>query len=236
MADAAAVVATPPAAAPVVAAGSTVSSTAPAGTVTAPPVQGAVKADAATPSGLPSLLDPIKPPEAAKEPAKVEQPKPADFSKLEMPKDSLLPATHKEKIAAFASKHSLSPEQAQEVIKQQSADFKEYVDSQVKAYEGVKTGWADALKAHPKYGGERLAETNKGATEVLNRFAPPSLMKALQESGFAYRVDVVEMLDNIYQTMKPDKMVAPGAKTQASTLDNSDQARAKRLFPNSHHV
>jgi len=194
---------------------------------------------AATPAPAPTLLDPIKP-EAAKADATKEAPKTEpvkhDYSKLEMPKDSLLPATHKEKIAAFASKHSLSPEVAQELANAQSAELKQYVDSQVKAYEGVKQKWADELKANPKFGGDRLAEYNKGATEVLNKYGSPALMKMLQESGYAYKVEVAELLSNIYAAMKPDKMVMPGANGAGPARDMSPDAVAKRMFNKSQHV
>lgn len=195
----------------------------------------------ATTTTPPTLLDGIIPKteaaktEPAKEAAKVESVK-HDYSKLEIPKDSLLSATHKEKIAAFASKHSLSPDVAQEVLKQQSADLKEYVDSQVKAYEGVKQKWADELKADPRFAGDKLAEYNKGATEVLNKYGSPELMQMLQESGYAYKKEVASLLSNIYAAMKPDKMVLPGAKSTAPAQDMSPEAMAKRMFPKSNHV
>lgn len=218
-------------------------STAPAATVT--PAATPVPTQTTSTGG--TLLDALKPQEPAKadaakaDPAKADPAKPAevakaDYSKLEMPKDSLLPATHKEKIAAFASKHSLSPEVAQEVLKSQSADLKEYVDSQVKAYDGLKQTWVDALKAHPKFGGDKLAEYNKGATEVLNKYGSPELMKMLQESGYAYKVEVAELLSNISNAMKPDKMVAPGAGAGAGGKDMSMDAIAKRMFNKSNHV
>lgn len=231
------------------------SATMPAGVAFTPPVETA-KPAAAAPAATqppaqaappaPTLLDGVLPvakpaaeapkPEATKEVPKAEPPKPADYSKLEVPKDSLLPATHKEKIAAFASKHSLSPEVAQEVLKQQSMDIKEYVDTQVKAYEDTKKSWADALKAHPKFSGDQLAEYNRGATEVLNKYGTPELMKSLQESGFAYRVEVAQFLSNIWSAMRSDKMVLPGTKTAPNAQDQSPEAMAKRMFPNSKHV
>ena len=211
--------------------------------VAKPAVPAPAKAEPATPTLLdgvvPKAGEPVKPEAPKAEPVKdapKTEPVKADYSKLEVPKDSLFPATHKEKIAAFASKHSLSPEVAQEVMKQQSQDLKEYVDTQVKGYEATKQKWADELKAHPKFGGDQLAAYNQGATEVLNKYGTPELMKSLQETGFAYKVEVAQFLSNIWNAMKPDKMVAPGTRNSPGQADMSQEAVAKRMFPKSNHV
>lgn len=200
---------------------------APAPTVPTPaaPVTGTPAAADAKPA---TLLGDLKPADAKAEPAK-----PVEIKyDLKAPEKSLLPATHAEKIVSLAKERGLSNEQAQAVYDAESAHFKEYIDAAVKAEEAKIAGWKDELTRNPKFAGEKLAEFNAGATEVINKYGSPGLLKLLQESGYAYKTEVAEFLQKIHTAMRPDKIAAPGAPAaKPGERDNSHEAVAARMFP-----
>lgn len=181
-----------------------------------------------------SLLGDMPKTEPAKADAtKAEPVKPAEIKyELKMPDKSLLPATHTEKIASFAKERGLSNEHAQAVLDMQSEHLKEYVDANVKAYNDRINGWTEELKVHPKFGGDKLPELDRGATEVLNKYGPKGLIEEFQASGYSRNPKVMELLWNIHQAMKPDKIVQPGAPAaKPGERDNSYDAVAERMFP-----
>lgn len=198
----------------------------PAAPVAATPAAPTVPTSPVTPPAVdtktPTLLDGV---------VKAELPKVDIKYDLKAPEKSLLPATHADKIVSLAKERGLSNEQAQAVYEAESAHFKEYVDSAIKAEEAKIAKWKEELKQHPNFAGEKLAEFNTGATEVINKYGTPELMKLLQESGYAYKMEVATFLQKIHNAMKPDKIVAPGAPTaKPGERDNSFDGMAARMF------
>lgn len=196
----------------------------PAATVPTPAVPAT---PATTDTKPPTLLDGVKGAEVKTEPAKVEI-----KYELKAPEKSLLPATHSEKIAAIAKAQGLSNEQAQALYDAESAHFSEYVDTAVKKEQAKVATWKDELVKDPAFAGDKLAEYNTGATELINKYGSPELMKLLQESGYAYKKEVATFLQKLHNAHRPDKIVAPGAPAaKPGERDNSPEAMAARLFP-----
>ena len=188
-----------------------------------PAVPAATVPTPVTPPAAPTLLDGVK--EAVKPPSEIKY-------ELKAPEKSLLPAAHAEKIVSLAKERGLSNEQAQAVYDAESAHFKEYVDTAIKAEQEKVTKWKDELVKDPLFAGEKLAEYNTGATELLNKYGDAELMKLLQDSGFAYHKSVARFLQKISKASAPDKIVTPGAPpAKPGERDNSPDAMAARLFP-----
>src|SRR5690348_5541591 len=120
MADTAATVPTP--------AASVTPAVTPAATVPTP-TQTATAAVSPEAAKGPTLLDGVK----GAEPKAESTPKVEIKYELKAPEKSLLPATHAEKIVSLAKERGLSNEQAQAVYDAESAHFKEYVDTAIKA-------------------------------------------------------------------------------------------------------
>jgi hypothetical protein len=198
----------------------------PAQTVPTPATPPAVPAAESKPA---TLLGDLKPADVKAEPQK-----PAEIKyELKAPEKSLLPATHAEKIVALAKERGFSNEQAQAVYEAESAHFKEYVDTAVQAEQKKVAGWKDDLMKDPSFSGDKLAEYNTGATELINKYGDPELMKLLQDTGFAYHKSVARFLQKVHNASKPDKVVAPGAPAaKPGERDNSFDAVAARMFPN----
>lgn len=197
-----------------------------AATPAAPVTPAATVPTPVAPTAAPTLLDGVK------EAVKADAPKVEIKYELKAPEKSLLPAAHAEKIVSLAKERGLSNEQAQAVYDAESAHFKEYVDTAIKAEQEKVTKWKDELVKDPSFAGDKLAEYNAGATELLNKYGDPELMKLLQDSGFAYHKSVARFLQKLHNASKPDKIAAPGAPpAKPGERDNSPEAMASRLFP-----
>lgn len=204
----------------------------------AAPVAGAVGGPAGTPPAAPppddakqpSLLNPEPPkaPPAEADKLKKDEPKapPAEI-KLTLPKDSLLTQAQVDKIAAISRERGLSQEAATAVMEAQAAHLKEFADGHLKAWGDQVATWEKELQSHKEFGGEKLKEFDRGATEVILQYGGQEMLKLMKESGYSKNPVVAQFLWNVHKARRPDKIVAPHA---AAVAPNSKSV-AESLFP-----
>lgn len=92
-----------------------------------------------------------------------------------------------------------------------------------------RTAWADASKADPEFGGEKLAENLATAKLARDKYASPKLVELLESTGLGSHPEVVRFFLNVGKTLQPDTNV--NGSPPGQQVDTSDEAKARRMYP-----
>jgi hypothetical protein len=158
------------------------------------PVQAAPAPATPSPVLEPKKVEAVEPAKPASEPAKEVKAeadaKPKETAPAEVvydipiPEGALISKENVEAIKGFAKDAKYSNEQALAVA--------HYLDqTMIQAKARIEGPLLDACKAHPKYGGEKFAETSENIKRYLERVAP-KLIPILDKSGAGNMVEVFE--------------------------------------------
>lgn len=178
-----------------------------------------------TNSATPPAPAPAHPPgNGTPAPAPADAPKPIEY-KLTIPDGSLLDKTDADGVVAFATKHKLAPEAAQEILTARHALLTEAYAAQKSANDAYIAQYDVTLKADAEFGGANLDATKAAAQRVLQKFDVGgeflSLLKTTNQESLP---PLVRMLARIGKAMGEDKApqgsgsTTPGAMTFAEAL------------------
>lgn len=226
MADATATVpapVTPAAAVPPAAATVTPSSTAP---VTPPAGAAATPATppAVSPAASPSLLGADGAAPVAAAPAK------PDYSKLKLPDGTKLKPEQVDAFKAAAEKRGITAEAAQAEVDAMSGAVGTYHEGLIKSHQSAVAENRKRVEDHPTLGGANLKATDEAVTQVFTQFAPKGLLERVQQAGYQWDPDFLQMLVNIRASTKSDTFVPTGGmKPQGApkTLESMYETKKK---------
>lgn len=195
----------------------------PDGQAPAAPVVEPPKVD---PAPAAPAIDPSAPPA-------VEPPKAEPVYELKKADGSLVDASEAEKIVSFSKEHGLSPAQAQAIYNRENAVLSStksaFEADAVKQYEAQKLQWIEEGKANPVFGGEHFAQNVQAAHLELKKYASPSFIKLLDDTGFGNHPALLEVFFNIHKANQDDVSVRQGQPpserkhTKDVLYDNSNQ-------------
>lgn len=124
---------------------------------------------------------------------------------------------------AFAKEHGLTNEQAQAVLDQNLAKAVSFQEAQDAAFEKQKAEWADAVKADPDLGGDKLDQTIELSRLAMDKFADQSFADMLNETGLGNHPELVRMMSRIGQVMKEGSGANPPAATTTPNSEKTDE-------------
>jgi len=133
---------------------------------------------------------------------------------LKLPEESHLTQAEVDEIASFAKEQGLSQEAAQKLLDREHSAIGKYKDTQLQQFEQLGQEWRKAVESDPAIGGDNLKATAENAKRALDKFAPESLKKFLNESPYGNHPDLVRLFANIGKAMQDDKMVLAGSQSQ----------------------
>lgn len=133
---------------------------------------------------------------------------------LKLPEESHLTQAEVDEIASFAKEQGLSQEAAQKLLDREHSAIGKYKETQLQQFEQLGQEWRKAVESDPAIGGDNLKATAEHAKRALDKFAPESLKKFLNESPYGNHPDLVRLFANIGKAMQDDKMVLAGSQSQ----------------------
>lgn len=92
----------------------------------------------------------------------------------------------------------------------------------------LQESWLAASTADKEFGGDKLNE-NMAVAKTALKFATPELKQILNESRLGDHPEVIRWMYRVGKAMAEDTFVTGGKQ---GARDSSDEARAKRLYPN----
>ncbi len=159
-------------------------------------------------------------PEAAKVEAQTDTPKPQDAQApktvvpekydLKLPENSLLDASHTEKIAAYAKAQGLSNDAAQALLNREATVVADYAEGLKEKQKQKSSEWVDQVKGDTELGGEGFARNSELAKRVINRYGSDALKKELNETGLGNHPELVRFVSRIGKSMSEDQLILPG--------------------------
>lgn len=134
-----------------------------------------------------------------------EAPKPIEY-KLTIPDGSLLDKTDADGVVAFATKHKLAPEAAQEILTARHALLTEAYAAQKVSNDAYIAQYDTTLKADAEFGGANLDATKAAAQRTLQKFDVGGELTALLKTTNQESLPpLVRMLARIGKAMGEDK-------------------------------
>ena len=146
---------------------------------------------------------------------------------LKLPADSVLEASHVEKIAAFAKERGLSNEQAQAILNRDSEQASAFHGSQLALVDRQRKEWLDTSKADKEFGGEAFPANVELANRVIARYGSDTLRSQLDETGLGNHPEFLRMMVKLGKSMDEDHLRLPGKGAEGE----KNQSVADRLFP-----
>ena len=154
-----------------------------------------------------------------------------DYSKLKLPDGTKLQQADFDAMKAWGEKNNLTPEALQTAIDDRSGALKTYHDGLVTEYQQKVAANRKMVEEHPTLGGKNLKATDEAVTQVLTRFAPKGLMERIQQAGYQWDPDFLQMLMNIRAATKDDTFVpsggAPNTQPKSKGLESMYEPKPK---------
>lgn len=159
---------------------------------------------------------------AAEDAAKAAAGAPAKYE-LAIPKDGLVDVADLARLEELAREHNLPNDTAQSMLETTNAMLVKQANS-----------WSAELESDKTYGGEKLAETQQLATQVLDKFAPKGDtygdgLRRMLKGGAGQNLYVAALLARVGRAMQEDGPIsgaAAGGETKKKSI-------AEQLYPNS---
>lgn len=101
-----------------------------------------------------------------------------------------------------------------------------WAQQQQTAFEGIKAEWADASRADPEFGGDKLNENLAVAKSALEKYGTPELLQLFESSGLGNHPEVIRFLYRTGKTTTEDNFVVGG------NTNSNAQSTAQRMYPN----
>ena len=160
-----------------------------------------------------------------KEEPKKDENKPKDSDKeikLELPKETNLSNSDKERIADYAKKQGLSQEAAQDLLNKENLARNEFVETLAKERENQASEWVDEVKNDKEIGGDNYESSVKYAQRAAAKFGTKDFLNVLNESGYGNHPEVVRTLARIGKAMSDDKIVFGEGDSQGKKKSLAD--------------
>jgi hypothetical protein len=166
-------------------------------------------------------------PKAAPEAQKpAEAPKPPDYSKVALPKDSLLKPDAVEKVTAFAKEKGLAPEAAQAILEREHAQVQTYV----KALDDQSKVWYAELEKDPVIGGPKLGESAELIKRGLEKYDTDGSVRAMiRESRQENNPKLWRFLHGMFKAGAEDTLRTGGRPAESKDKEKSP---AQKMYPN----
>jgi hypothetical protein len=151
---------------------------------------------------------------------------------FKVPKDSPLSEAEVSSTADIAKSLGLSQEKAQALLDMRVNDRAEYVQAQHDFLQSQVALWGEATSKDPEIagkGGTEYGANIAAAKQVINKFATPEMVKALNQTGLGNHPELVRMLARIGKAMREDSFHT-GAATKGSENSDPFQAAADKLY------
>lgn len=116
---------------------------------------------------------------------------------LKLPEGTKLTESRLEGLKEFAEKNSLTEEQAQELIEQESKIVDEYHNDLVEKHKKQTGEWLEELKADKEFGGDGLRANAKKTFELVKRFGSDELKQAFNDTGYGNHPEMFKFLVRI---------------------------------------
>jgi len=155
-----------------------------------------------------------------------EKAKPPEKYDLKVPKDSKLDDDAVGRIAAFAKEQGLSNDAAQSLLEREHDAVSRYNESLEASLDEKADEWMEEAKKDKEIGGDDFKKNAELSKRVLDRYAPESFRKILDESGYGNHPDLVRTFVRIGKAMSEDQLVKSGGKS------GGKKTLAERLYPN----
>lgn len=133
----------------------------------------------------------------------------------------------------IARELKMPQEEAQTIVAKLAPKISERIAAQQQ--EAVATAsaqWADASKSDKEFGGDKLPESLAAGEKFLQTFATPELRTLLKDSRLGNHPEVIRMIVRAGKALSEDGFVTGKSKAETSR-DNSEMARASRMYPTS---
>lgn len=160
---------------------------------------------------------------AAADAAKAKEGAPEKYE-FKLPEGQTLHPDVQSQFEAVARELNMPQEAAQKLVEAMAPKI---AAAQQAAFEQVRTGWTDAVKADPELGGDKLDANLAIAKKAMDRFGSPELKTYLNETGLGDNPELVRFFFKAGKAISEDKHV-PGSSGNAAPRDH-----ARTLYPNS---
>lgn len=151
---------------------------------------------------------------------------PGDYEDFTLPEGANVDAEIMGKFTALAKESKLTQEAAQEVVNI-GMELAQKAAGEVQA--AIEQSWADQreawvkeIKGDKELGGKKFEETIQRANRVLERFADPSMVEYLDQSGFGDNAHLVRFLAKVDSAMSEDSAIGVGSAGGGVNLDVKD--------------
>lgn len=155
-----------------------------------------------------------------------------DYSGLTVPDGYVLDQAAIAELTPLLTEAKATPEVAQKFIDAHVAHLEKMRSEAIKAEQAAARAWAEELKNDPEIGGAKLDETLALGKKVLMKYGSAELTQAIEEFHLGSYAPFVKFVVAMAKDIRPDTMLDIGSN-QPPAADDSAEARAKRMFPNS---
>lgn len=145
---------------------------------------------------------------------------PEAYTAFTMPEGVPAPEGFDAALGGIAKDFNLSQDGAQALLNRLQTDIQPLMQAdREKAWQGVRDGWKEQLKADPELGGAKYDQTVAVATRAINTFMTDDIKSVLAEYGLGDHPGMVRLMYKIGTTIREDTFVPPaGGSTPESRL------------------
>lgn len=156
----------------------------------------------------------------------------ADYGGLTVPEGYTLDADAMAEFTPILNEIKATPEVAQKLIDMHVAHMEKLSQGIIKAEQDVARAWSNELRNDPEIGGTKLDENLAIGAKILQKYGSPELIKALDEFHLGNYPPMVKFILAMAKDVRQDTMLDIGSNVPGA--DDSTEAKAKRMFPNSY--
>lgn len=189
----------------------------------------AATAEATEAARVAALSPEAKAAEAAAAAQKLEAAKlvgaPEKYAAFTAPEGTTLAEGMEPALADLGKKFNLSQEGIQALLNTFAKDIQPLMQAdREKAWQGVREGWKEQVKADPELGGTKYDETVAVATRAINTYMTDDIKSVLAEYGLGDHPGMVRLMYKIGTTIREDTFVTPGG-------GNTPESKLAGLYP-----
>jgi hypothetical protein len=138
---------------------------------------------------------------------------------LKVPEGMEIEDAYVKSVAEYAKKHSLTNDQAQSVLNRELNLRASIIKGHEEELEQNAETWLNASETDGEIGGEAFQENVTLAKRVIDKFATPAFVNALNETGLGNHPEVIRIFHRIGKNLKDDSIVFP--KTEGGKQEKS---------------
>lgn len=135
---------------------------------------------------------------------------------LKVTDQSLFEPAYLDQFQAYAKEHKLTQDQAQQILDREASAISEYAKRQQSEFSSVQTQWVESCKKDPEIGGDNFKASVELAQRALEKYATPSFVQDLNNSGYGNHPELVRIFARIGRAMSEDKLVSSGSVSSGS--------------------